>query len=185
MKDKIAVICRYAENLDWLKDIKIPYVVYNKGELDISCESVTVPNKGRESEVFLRYIKENYFNLPSYIVFLQGDPHYHCPNVIELINSHSDEYFKSLSTRFVVDDETGAPNHPGLPIKEIAQLLNLNTISQFYQFGPGAQYIVSKELILNKTFDWWCNAYEIHENFKLSPWVYERLWPIIFKYTNK
>lgn len=26
MSNKIAVICRYNENLDWLKDLTIPYV---------------------------------------------------------------------------------------------------------------------------------------------------------------
>lgn len=179
-----AVICRYNENLDWLKDLTIPYIVYNKGESNINCTYTQVPNNGRESEVFLRYIIENYHSLPSYIIFLQGNPFYHCPNVIDLINEHSNEPIKSLSNRIVIDDETGAPHHPGLPIKEIQNLLNIENDLNFYEFGSGAQYIVSKELILNKSLYWWAEAYKIHNNFNLAPWVYERIWPLIFKYSD-
>ena len=180
---KCAVICKYAENLDWVKDLSIPYVIYNKG-IDVEENHIQVPNKGRESEVFLRYIIENYDSLPQYVVFLQGGPHFHCHNVISMINEHYDSKLVSLSNSSVIDDEYGYPNHVGLPIKEIVELLGLPS-SKYYEFGPGAQYIVSRDLIINKNLGWWKRAYEIHDSYNLAPWVYERIWPLIFKHVEK
>ena len=182
--DILLVICRYKENLTWLNSINLPYKIYNKGENDINFEYVNVPNYGRESEVFLRYIIENYNNLPKHVIFLQGDPFYHCPDLINLINPiivNNISEIKALSKFIAIDDEFGYPNHPNLPIRNISNLLGLSDKTETFEFGAGAQYIINRNCILSKSLAWWENAYNVHMLNHLSPWVFERLWPLIFK----
>jgi len=71
MKTKY-IVARYNESIDWLNFAMDKSVIFNKGEkLNIPNE-ILVPNVGRESETYLRYIIENYDNLPDICVFLQG-----------------------------------------------------------------------------------------------------------------
>ena len=71
MKTKY-IVARYNESIDWLNFAMDKRVIFNKGEkLNIPNE-ILVPNVGRESETYLRYIIENYDNLPDICVFLQG-----------------------------------------------------------------------------------------------------------------
>ena len=71
---KVIVIARFAHSLEWLSDIKIPYIIYNKGEDDLKFSNIRIPNRGREGETYLRYIIENYNNLPDMIIFCQDWP---------------------------------------------------------------------------------------------------------------
>jgi hypothetical protein len=66
------VVARYNENIEWLKNEKENCVIYNKGnKLNIENE-IIVENYGRESETYLRYIIDNYENLPDVVVFTQA-----------------------------------------------------------------------------------------------------------------
>ena len=57
MKDRLAVIARYKEDLDWLKDLSNPFMVYNKGpEWPYEITRKDIPNKGREAETYFRSI---------------------------------------------------------------------------------------------------------------------------------
>src|SRR5579864_9548182 len=89
-----AVIARYKEDIDWVGQLKIPYVIYNKGQ-DSGClrpkyNVVDRPNFGRESETFLHHIIENYEKLPDYLVMLQGHPFDHCHNLFGILDHHCD-----------------------------------------------------------------------------------------------
>ncbi len=71
MKTKY-IIARYNENIKWTNFARDKCIIYNKGyELGLANEKL-VPNVGRESETYLRFIIENYDNLPDICVFLQG-----------------------------------------------------------------------------------------------------------------
>lgn len=66
------VVARYNENIEWLYEKFNNLVVYNKFyPLNIRNE-IMVPNFGRESETYLRYIITNYNNLPDVVVFTQA-----------------------------------------------------------------------------------------------------------------
>ena len=69
------VIAHYTESLDWVNDIPKKYTisVYHKGP------GGDTPNIGRESHTYLKYIVDNYENLPKSVVFLQADPFDHLP----------------------------------------------------------------------------------------------------------
>lgn len=66
------VVARYNENIEWLYEKFNNLVVYNKFyPLNIPNE-IMVPNFGRESETYLRYIITNYDNLPDVVIFTQA-----------------------------------------------------------------------------------------------------------------
>lgn len=66
------IISRYNESIGWLHPILKKCIIFNKGtKLGLSNE-ILVPNVGRESETYLRYIIDNYDNLPDICVFSQG-----------------------------------------------------------------------------------------------------------------
>jgi len=71
MKTKY-IIARYNENIKWTNFAKEKCIIYNKGDKLGIVNEILVPNVGRESETYLRFIIENYDNLPDICVFLQG-----------------------------------------------------------------------------------------------------------------
>jgi hypothetical protein len=84
----IMVVARYNEDLNWLKDINIPHVIYNKGEDDLpdGLENVIkLENVGREAQTYLQYIVDNYNELPDKVYFCQGEALEHSPELKEII----------------------------------------------------------------------------------------------------
>jgi hypothetical protein len=110
MKTEI-VIARYNENLDWLKKIKkskdIKITVYNKGKDDINVPFISLPNIGRESHTYLYHIINNYHNLADQTVFCQGDPIFHSPDFINLVNKFRKKFepVQPLSLRYWAENE--------------------------------------------------------------------------------
>jgi len=195
------VICRYSESLNWLLDSEVDYIVYNKGVDNLSyleqTKIVRSENKGRESETWLRYIKENYDNLPDFIFFLQGNPFDHKRDCLDIIKNHnpcSDFIPLGGETHTNPIDKTG---YPGLRVfdfmKEILPSSKFEDNANIY-FVAGAQFIVSKNLIKKKPKYWWVDLYNYHlyyldsgifSGYGMSPGlfichVFERLWFHIF-----
>lgn len=113
------IIARYNENVDWLMKLIYKYswiqeiIIFNKGINDFSdiiknsnkIRIIQKKNIGRESETYLSYIIDNYFNLPKYIWFVQGSPFDHSPDFIDLLSENSINYyihkeFQSLTWRY-------------------------------------------------------------------------------------
>lgn len=67
------IVARYQEDISWLTPIMADCVIINKGEpLNIPNE-VLVENVGRESHSYLKYIIDNYDNLPDIAIFTQAN----------------------------------------------------------------------------------------------------------------
>ena len=181
---KRLVISRYDENLFWLNKINFPYTLYNKGFI-INVPNIELPNVGKEGETYLRYILENYDNLEDFIIFCQGDPLKYCNDFINKVNNHTEITNINMLSDFIsTDDMNGNPNHPGLKIHEVSLKLGLPLKSE-YTFAAGSQYIVPKSLIINKSIEWWKKCYNVYNSNELSPWIFERIWPLIFNYEKK
>ena len=94
---RINIVARYKENLDWVKDLPGDTIIYNKGD-DWSWDynKIDVENYGREAETYVRGIVDllSTDKLKNYdeIVFLQGNPLDHCPNLFEILNNKTDGY---------------------------------------------------------------------------------------------
>ncbi len=74
--DKSLIIARYNENINWLKNYKdFQIIIYNKGDKLFESEYfkiINLENLGRESHTWLYHIVNNYNNLNSINIFLQG-----------------------------------------------------------------------------------------------------------------
>lgn len=71
------VVARYQEDISWLKEFLPNVIIQNKGDLStIPSEFLeytnTLPNVGLDQYCFLRYIIDNYQNLPDTLIFTQG-----------------------------------------------------------------------------------------------------------------
>ena len=185
--DKTLVIARYSEDLSWIDNVNCQYLIYNKGlPLDIS--SISTTNIGRESETYLRYIKDNYHNLPNIIIFAQGNPFDHCADFINKVNSLEvldADYVTLCDATYSINIDITQPYLKEITEKFIPEYSN---VCKDWDFGAGAQYAVSKKLILKKPIDWWEQLYATHMYYSTLnsdsqyhiPHTFERLWPIIW-----
>lgn len=183
----VAVICRYNEDLEWSEQLPIPRVIYNKGD-DLSDRyyTIDIENVGRESEAFLRFIVDNYNDLPQRMVFLQGDPFYHYKGLYQFLTKPNKNDICFLSDFNPICDAIGRPHHfEELPLNQILNELKIEGSHDTFHFAAGAQYLVPRKYIWNKPWSWWKNAYEVLLFHKTGPWAFERLWPLIFKHEEK
>ena len=184
------IVAHYNEDLSWLDKINTNHIVYSKGFTNSKYSSYTLPNVGREADTYLYYIINNYYNLDNDIIFLQGNPFDHCPDVIDVINHTNDiNDVKWLCSNWgpVTKDCQGGPGSIPLPLLDLCEKLFNKKFDndKTFTFSPGAQYIVPKKFILNKSLDWWKYCYLVFtEYIETSPWAYERLWPIIWDYST-
>ena len=189
---KEMVVARYREDISWLnlvpKDIKV--TIYNKYFL----EDIHLPNLGREAHTYLYHIIKNYDNLADYTILCQGAPLDHCPTLEEKLNS---SFENESGVIWLNKPEQENPEdifsfaswqHPiGLPVGYFINFLLHTNISENSEirFPYGAQYIVRKDVILNRPKDF----YQFLIKFLLDPenfnsiteaCIFERLWPFIF-----
>jgi hypothetical protein len=91
----LAIIARYNEDINWVKELEIPYLIVNKGDPitdpDLIPYIIEMENSvnGREAHTMLWYIIENYESLPDKLIFLQGNPFDHQPQIIPLLSPTS------------------------------------------------------------------------------------------------
>jgi hypothetical protein len=202
---KKVIVSRYNESLDWIDLVNCDYVIFNKGnELEnqkIPADKViSLPNEGREGETFLRYICENYADVADFTIFLQGNPFDHWPKTLDYINDDSfldPDNPVSLGPQ-TSTDRMGGISYPGLPIGEFQKMLVPDGEPDIIHFTAGAQFIVPKKLIHNKSLGYWkglMNSFEhywysnIPSGYGIPPGhfighVFERLWPMIYKYSD-
>jgi hypothetical protein len=183
------VVAHYNENISWLNNIGCNYIVYSKGSVDLIYSNTTLTNVGREADTYLHHIIENYDCLDNTLIFLQGNPFDHCHDVLHKVNNITDQEIKWLCSNWgpVTKDYQGGPGSIPLPLLELCdKLFDLKfDQTKTFTFSPGAQYVVPKKFILNKSLDWWKYCYSIFNNYiDTSPWAYERLWPIIWDYST-
>lgn len=105
MDKRLNIIARYNEDISWAKDLHGDILVYNKGEnYRWNYRKKDVPNIGRETETYARAVVENYYKLLNYdsVVFLQGHPFDHCPELISMLSKKLNNPFEALSHSFAM-----------------------------------------------------------------------------------
>jgi hypothetical protein len=95
LPDKLVqiIITRAGEDLRWVDAFSdVPTTVYNRGGRDDllpeprpNLHIMTQQNTGREDEVMIRHIVDNYDALPAVTVFLQGWPFSHCTGIVPTV----------------------------------------------------------------------------------------------------
>lgn len=188
MKFKI-VISRYNENIDWILPFEDLFIIYNKGNDNLPQMNsiIRLDNVGRESHTYLQYIIDNYDNLPEYVLFIQGNPFDDTPDIINKINNFIENDmnfdFQFLSNDIIQTSLSGCTHHSGLPLIGCYFLLfgELNGSLNF-EFGRGAQFVVSKKNILKRDKDFYRKAIMLleHSVCPIEGFVFERFWKLIF-----
>jgi len=180
-----ACIAKYKENISWVNNLKIPYVIYDK--------SKDVPNVGRESDTYLQYIIKNYENLPDYVVLLQGNPFDHVKNPNDFIDSINN--FSGSTDLLFLHNDYYEVHNKYTRTKESFSALFDHTIPVQFCFSPGAQYIVPKQNILCRPLEFYKTIRDVmvnknekiftHSNCLVCPWTIERIWPYMFNKSIK
>ena len=183
------VIARYNEDIVWCKQFS-NVIVYNKGdELNDGYNEVLLSNVGREGHTYYKHICDNYDNLTDYIIFLQGRPFDHSPNIISNLNKYINRLDLSINFEFLSEtimkcNLTGCRHHSGLPlIDTYKKIFDEKKEYMEFEFGAGAQFIVSKKCILNRPKTFYSKIVEILQN-DINPiegYVIERFHKIIFE----
>jgi hypothetical protein len=182
------VVARYNENVEWTKDFS-NVIIYNKGDkLTDGYHEILLSNVGREGHTYYKHICDHYDNLSDYTIFLQGRPFDHSPNLISslhyyLNNKDLNIDFAYLSEIFVSCNLSGCQYHHDLPlIDTYEKLFHERKTDMGFQFGNGAQFIVSKKAILNKPKEFYWKIVELlqHSINPIEGYVIERFHKMIF-----
>ena len=182
------VVARYNEDLEWTKQF-LNIIVYNKGNsLTEDFKQILLNNVGREGHTYYKHIYDNYDNLADYTIFLQAKPFDHSPNIISNLNNYINNKdlssdFEFLSESIVNCNLLGCSYHPGLPlIGTYEKLFGERKENMEFQFGAGAQFIVSKQKILQRPKEFYLKIIEMLDK-NIDPiegYVIERFHKLIF-----
>jgi len=190
MTETHVVISRYNESVDWVKDLQYPYTIYNKGMDDINYPNIKLSNIGRESGTYIYHIIQNYNNINDYTIFLQAMPFEHCGNLLEKIKNYNRDELTLLADGILPNNLCVVPEDHRLGVEKIVNKLGLhdylkNYITPQYDYPFGSQWIIPKKYIINKSLKFWIDLYEIHQSIFESPWVLERMFLHVFRYSDK
>jgi len=209
----VLVVARYHEDTQWLDALQdVPTILYNRGGSDTLLPQkrsnliiVKQENTGREDEVMLRHIVDNYDNLPEITVFLQGWPFLHCPGALHTVARLAKEgggllpisrsFYQYSMEEGLVGAELSMARSPNLENKSLERwhaLLQYKKICELVMGGKecparqwvaeGAQWAVSRERIRSQPLELYKRALNLEEGFhsKLRGLVLEALWPVLW-----
>lgn len=180
------VVAVYNENIDWIENLKDKRIfLYLKNssryeEIKNKFPYVNVEildNIGRESHTYLYHICTHYYDLSDCVVFLQGNPFDHCPNILDLLTySTTPKFFGNTHTC----SGNGSPQHLGLPVAKLYREI-FGKIKVNFTFVAGAQFMIPDTTIIKHPLDFYKNLLNKHYSENLLPWCMERYWNYIFE----
>lgn len=178
----VVVICHFKENLSWVSNLIHPYIIYNKNPDHNHLYDNNLPNVGFDTIVYLKYIIDNYNNLPDFVCFSQDNPFYHCDSFIDKINNFdTSQDFYPLGISYIRDNENILKQTINYA-EELGIKYDLPI-----KFINSAQCIVSKKLILMRTKESYQKIKDSIPNQIISNTNYliEYLWPTILNFNDK
>jgi len=194
------VVARYNENIEWLIPFKDITIVYNKGNKDLvlnKFDTIHLENIGREGHTYLYHIINNYDNLANKTIFFQGKIDDH--KILDIEDYFNDmEGFIGKFKLFKADDLKNYIKHFGkwkidyengnmkrslyTPYDWIFNIIGVTNDKEFINIVWGANFSVSKELILKKPKSFYQNIIKFldyHKNPEEGHYL-ERSWNMIF-----
>jgi hypothetical protein len=195
-KDQLVIVSsHFKEDLRWLKKTDNPVVVCSKTKSSPLCEEKI--NKGKEASAYLKFIIQNYDNLPNHVAFIHGhEKAWHQrfkANLLDVITNcakYKEHGFISLNNYFIDDrylDNKYMQKLHQIWDKEFRPYLNRDPPSHLY-YDCCAQFIVSKERILRHSKDTYQSWYNLiinypkndHDHGHEIATLFEYIWHIIF-----
>jgi len=166
------VVSRYKKNTDWVYKLKNinKFYIYDK-ECPKSEFNIPV-NKGNEASVYLKYIIDNYENLPDFTFFIHEDEYawHHSGSVIDKFDEAvmSNKMYYNINDRCYWGPNMINLNHRGdllkwyneyiedyIPISKVP-----NNSDFIYGYLGSAQFLVHKDLIRNLPKEFYIKIYE-------------------------
>ncbi len=185
------VIARYNEDISWANNIN-NCLIYNKGNpiTNTPHPCIQLNNVGREGHTYLYHIINNYDNLDDYTFFLQGNPFDHISDLesfFSLFKNNIDKPFTPIyRLKYVTTLESDNTHLGGLPLLECFNIFfdkkGKFSPSHPFEFGAGAQFIVSKESILSRPKSFYERIIKLVD-YDINPiegFCLERFWHMIF-----
>jgi len=182
------VVARYNENVEWTKQFS-NVIIYNKGTpLTDDFNEILLNNVGKEGHTYYKHIYDNYDNLTDYIIFLQANPFDHSPNIIFNLNKYINNTDLSIDFEFLSEciincNLSGCHYHREIPlINTYENLFGEKKEHMEFNFGEGAQFIVSNKKILQRPKEFYLKIVEMLDK-NINPiegFVIERFHKLIF-----
>lgn len=186
------VVAVYNEKIDWLIERKEKFgdkekiTAYLKSKRNDFEYVETLPNIGRESHTYTYHIIKNYYNLADFTTFVQGGPIYHFhkndnPN-LEIFNFIQEPVhdYNPLGD-FAMTDCFGRPfSHWDVDLFPIWDRLFIGNMPHRFFANFGAQFIVSRKIIQNRSLEFWKEVMKLHKEYDYMPWALEIMWYYIF-----
>ena len=218
--EKCLIFARYNEDITWSNIYSGNRIIYNKGLDNINSKLLIpgdeynlLPNVGRESDTFLYYIINNYYNLPKYVAFTQGSLKDHewirknwgpgmFLNMLDEAKQFgysqpliSDGGHPDWNLEFNVNQaQTWDPNVNGkytyiefLKIIDIYDDFYNDTLNRNIKIYPSAFMVISKNHILSRPKSYYEKIIN-YCNYHINPiegHYFERSWPYIFNTHKK
>lgn len=160
------VIAHYKDNLEWINNIDplIKLYIYSTSNTKYNYYAI---NKGHEANLYLKFIVDNYNNLPNKILFMHDHlsswhQDYNSDFICNNINWDLDNYFSVNKRDTYQEISTTSPVH-GRPYALLKLYWNsifgesLKMTSKFCSYGC-AQFVVSKQCILRYSREFYQNC---------------------------
>jgi hypothetical protein len=194
------VVSRYNKNVDWIYKLKNinKFLIYEK-ELPESEYNIPV-NKGNEASVYLKYIIDNYENLPNYTFFIHDDEFawHHKSSIIDLFDEavNSKELYYNINENCILGNITTDPWYDDILIwynNYIEKYIPIDTLPNknwTQDYRGSAQFLVHKSLITNFPLEFYEGLYnwiittdmENAKSGRFLEWTWHIFWVIYPKY---
>lgn len=160
----------------WVNRLNFEYSIYQFGS-NLVTESRT--------EAYIRYIYDNYEDLPKYVFFLSSLAMVNIFNLTQLLKNSYNKFQPFGRDRFR-DNYQGLPNHPNLPLKDTWEQFFSNQCPEYFEFTANPNFGVSKGEILKYSRSFYkkiLSAIESGTNPQVD-YCFERMWERMFTCNN-
>lgn len=176
----------FKENLEWLKKEFPVTVVHHEGgsEFPEFKETFVIPNHGYEASAFLEFIIRRYDSLPDFTAFIHGHEtaeHQRVPCMLTAIRSANISKYKFIHLNNSWAYRTTCDSDNFVDIDKFSKLY---PIPQVIYTSMGAQFIVSKDVILSRPIEFYKHLRDIVYSHKDAVSL-EFTWHIIFRSTDR
>jgi len=187
--DTAILVAHYDHDIGWVDNINIKKFIYSKTNKNYN---FIEPNKGQESLCYLRYIIDNYNNLPDKTLFshdhrMSYHQDFNMDDIILKVNWNADLFF-SVNKRDFYQKEISMNANREIYIAFLKDNWRLFekylTFPSIFSYYSCAQFVVDKGLILQYPIEFYQSLVdfliETHlDNFTTSR-IFEYTWHYIF-----
>lgn len=181
------VSSHYKEDLSWINLVKYPVDIYSK---TIKTKNFISFNKAQEVPAYLKYIIDNYNNLPEYSIFVHGHLNslHQRSNIIETINTIElkDKIINLNRPDWIVDLKSGDDFHDRkfswIEDNWLDLTKNKIPIPNRLKFPACAQFAIHKSCIERLPLEFWQNLFNWCEKTELENYISSRIFEYIWYY---